>query len=379
MSAILSRLLSNLNIAVLERKKDGKFTLISSPPAWLTALWPNINQQSENLLPGDVFYFLDDFLERNASFWDIQTSDQKSSGVWIETKPDGTEQMLEAVALFIDDHPLLMLRIPYHQEIWPIYQQAREQRLEYEQLIDEINKREVLLHCIVHDLSNPLAGIKGSLRLLETEDMVAADGSELLKIGLRQASKMQNLIKSILSTFANEVKPIVPTLIGADVAPDMHHCTREVVESLAATAALKGVAIRIDGEQVPAPLKVTGEAERLERVLYNLVANAIRHSTDGQTISIAVEEDNNFVRTTITDEGPGVPENLVDNLFDRFSQGNAGMNGQAGLGLYFCKITVEGWGGSIGYEPAPAHGARFWFRLPKPVKHEDLKQAFNHA
>ena len=126
------------------------------------------------------------------------------------------------------------------------------------------------------------------------------------------------------------------------------------------------------------PLKVTGETERLERVLYNLLANAIRHSTEGQTISVRVEEDGDFIQTSVEDEGAGVPEALVEGLFDRFVQG-ASHTGQVGLGLYFCKITVEGWGGSIGYTPGKTGGACFWFRLPKPVRHKDFPQAMHHT
>ena len=373
MSVVLARLLSDLDVAVFERSEDGRFTLLSETPDWLQTLWPELKRNDDGLIPGDRFYFLEDFLERNESFWAINTGQRKTSGVWSETAPDGDEQLMEAMMIFIEDHPLLLLRVPYHQEIWPIYQQAREQRLEYEQLLDEINKREVLLHCIVHDLSNPLAGIKGSLNLLESESMVDDDGSELLKIGLRQANKMQNLIRSILSTFANEVKPLVPTLIGMDIAPDMNTCAREVVQSLSATAQLKGISLEVVSPKEDTSFKVIGEAERLERVLYNLLANAIRHSEDGQKIQVHVRDDDGFIYCGVEDQGNGVPDNLVDTLFDRFSQG-ADHTGQVGLGLYFCKITIEGWGGTIGYKTSNAGGACFWFKLPKPVMHSDTAQ-----
>lgn len=377
MSSILARLISDLDIAVLERCNDGTFTLLSNVPHWLQEMWPSLTDEASQLNPGEVFYFLEDFLERNAQFWEQPTSERKSSGVWTETTPAGTNQLLEALAIYIEERPLLLIRIPYHQEIWPIYQQAREQRLEYEQLIDEINKREVLLHCIVHDLSNPLAGIKGSLNLLKSEEMVESEGDELLKIGLKQANKMQNLIRSILTTFANEVKPLVPTLIGVDIAPNMNTVAREVVQSLSATAELRnihltlqeGVIADID-EPRELAFKVVGETERLERVLYNLLANAIRHSKAGQQIKVGIEDKGGFIQTTVEDQGAGVPEELVESLFDRFSQGDSN-TGQVGLGLYFCKITIEGWGGEIGYKTSDSGGACFWFRLPKPVSHSN--------
>ena len=370
MSSTLARLLSDLDIAVLERNKNNSFTLLSDVPPWLSTLWPNLNEQQEHLHPEKTFLFLEDFLDRHAGFWDIPTDERLTSGIWTEVLPDGKNQLLQAVALFIESHPLLLIRIPPHQETWSIYQQAREQRLENEQLIEEINKREVLLHCIVHDLSNPLAGIKGSFDVLLSEELIDPDGSELLHLGLRQAKKMQQLIQSILSTFANEVKPLVPTLIGEDIAPNVAVCVKEVVSSLNATANLKGVTINIDHSDSSTPFKVVGEPERLERVLFNLLVNAIRHTPEGCHITVRLRDDDDGIYVAIEDEGPGVPDQFVDNLFNRFSQGSQN-TGLAGLGLYFCRITIENWGGAIGYSPRESGGACFWFRLPKPAKQFD--------
>ena len=368
MSSILARLVSDLDIAVLERTPQGTFAMLSEMPAWLRTLVPETTLQQEELFLEDIFLFLDDFLERHGSFWDHPTQEQITSGIWTEVLPDGAEQLLQATALFVQERPLLLLKVPFHQEAWPIYQHAREQRLENEQLVEEINKREVLLHCIVHDLSNPLSGIKGSLDLLLSEELVEPeDGNELVQLGIRQATKMQKLIRSILSTFANEVKPLVPTLIGEDIAPDLNACMHEVAASLSATASLRGVHIEVAADKSLAPVKVVGETERLERVLFNLVANAIRHTPEGKNITLSMHDDGKYIEASIEDEGPGVPEHLVEHLFDRFSQGNDNV-GQAGLGLYFCRITVENWGGMIGYRPSKSGGACFWFRLPKPVK-----------
>ena len=372
MSAVLARLISDLEIVVLEHQPDGSFNLISEAPLWLKELWPAVSLNDKHLHPEEAFYFLDDFLERNVDFWQNPDNPQRSSGIWTETKPDGSDQLLEASLTTIEGRPLLLIRVPATQNVWPIFQQAREQRLEYEQLVEEINKREVLLHCIVHDLSNPLAGLKGSLDLLQSEEMVVEpDGNVLVQLGLRQAQKMQGLISGILSTFANEVKPIVPTLLGADIAPDLEACSREVTDTLRATATLKNISLQIETDPGVASWKVVGESERLERVIFNLLANAIRHSKEGQTVTIRLNNAGQFIETCVEDEGAGVPDSFVENLFDRFSQG-ANNSGQAGLGLYFCRITVENWGGEIGYRQAESGGACFWFRLPKPRTYDQL-------
>ena len=107
---------------------------------------------------------------------------------------------------------------------------------------------------------------------------------------------------------------------------------------------------------------MVAEPSRLERVLENLVENALRHSPSGGQVSVAVLALGDDVEVRVTDEGPGVPPKVVASLFDKFAQGEH--RGRTGLGLYFCALTVHRWGGEIGYRPLP-HGACFWFRLPR--------------
>src|SRR5262249_6917580 len=112
--------------------------------------------------------------------------------------------------------------------------------------------------------------------------------------------------------------------------------------------------------------QVGGEKSRLERVISNLAENALRHSPPDTTVTIGCHDDEpDQVLIAIDDEGPGVPPEAVPGLFQKFVQGKQG-TGKIGLGLYFCRITVEHWGGLIGYSSRGEKGSRFWFRLPRP-------------
>ena len=367
MSAILSRLMTRLDTAVFARDDAGAFTLLNDPPSWLTVLWPETATTRAGLQPSAAFLFVENFLDRAASFWAKLTEDVLPSGVWTQLSTSGTPFLLEASALQMDGQSILLIERSAKEAYKDIYQRAREQRLEYEQLLEEINKREVLLHCIVHDLSNPLAGIRGSLRLLKTEAEMDEDGAELLRIGLNQAEKMQGRIKGILDTFSNEVAGLVPSLIRADTAPDLAQTSSGVIDALQATAALKGVSLQFEAPTQPEWL-VVAESDRLERVVFNLLTNAIRHSpaNKDRTVTLRLVEEEGHRRAEVEDEGTGIPEATLPALFTRFGQGE-GQQGLAGLGLYFCRMMVESWGGRIGYEPGAAGGARFWFRLPKPI------------
>ena len=79
-----------------------------------------------------------------------------------------------------------------------------------------------------------------------------------------------------------------------------------------------------------------------------------------------IDELDDKVFVYIDDEGPGIEENTAENLFNMAYQ-KGGIAGQAGLGLYFCRINVERWGGAIGCENCPGGGARFWFSLKKLI------------
>lgn len=112
----------------------------------------------------------------------------------------------------------------------------------------------------------------------------------------------------------------------------------------------------------PGPLRVLAEETRLVRVLENLVDNALRQSPAGGRVRVLTEREEHRIRVIVDDQGPGVPKEVLPHLFELFAGGKPGVVG-TGLSLYFCRITVERWGGGIGYEQKSDGGSRFWIRL----------------
>jgi signal transduction histidine kinase len=117
---------------------------------------------------------------------------------------------------------------------------------------------------------------------------------------------------------------------------------------------------------------VVGDEDRLFRVLSNLAVNALNHAPAGSAVRLAAHRENGTVVVDVDDEGPGVDAELVPNLFQKFARGE---RGGTGLGLYFCRITLERWGGGIGYESPAGGGARFWIRLPRVARKSDHGEA----
>lgn len=145
------------------------------------------------------------------------------------------------------------------------------------------------------------------------------------------------------------------------VAPDLGEAIAQVIEALAPVAASRGV--RLAGPPPSAaPCRVIGDERRLARVLTNLVENAIRYTPRGGCVRVIVDEEPGSVHVAVEDEGPGVSPAVAARLFQKFARGRDAAAG-TGLGLYFCRITVEHWGGAIGCEARPEGGSRFWVRL----------------
>lgn len=183
-------------------------------------------------------------------------------------------------------------------------------------------------------------------------------------MGLRQARRQDEMIRHVLDVFGAEVEALRSFEESVEGAPDLALVAQETVDQERAAFRAKGVELTLSGAQDALP--VVGVRERLERVLTNLVSNALRHAPAGTTVDLMLQPTgDSTVRASVLDRGPGVPEDLRGRLFERFVQGGSG--GAAGLGLYYVRMTVERWGGGVEYEPREGGGAAFHVTLRRPV------------
>jgi signal transduction histidine kinase len=107
-------------------------------------------------------------------------------------------------------------------------QRGNELSLRYQDLVKETQKKEVLLHCIVHDLASPLMGIRGGFELLATEKL-SDDGRELLQLGMRQAARQESLIRDILQAFSAELEQSQAFSSDYESAPDARQSARNAI------------------------------------------------------------------------------------------------------------------------------------------------------
>lgn len=361
---ITSELFATLNILVLERLDNHCFKQIGIIPDWVHSFLTDVAPIYSQTSLEQIFPFLENFLFDAEIFWAQNDRGILKSGFWDETNLQGQDYELEASAVCLNQRKILLIELAdtAYREKQALIQVGRESQLSYERLVKEIQKKEILLHCIFHDLAGQITTFTYCLELLGLENL-SDKGRERLAIGQRQVKQQHALIREILLAFSTEMQDIQEIATEPEQAPDLLLCVKNVVSAFLPTFSLQDKQLYLHPEIDPTQnWKVIGEQSRIERVLSNLVENAFRYTPIGSTVTIDLQQEDGFVLCTIDDQGSGVPSESVKYLFQRFFQGKE-HSGKAGLGLHFCRITVERWGGTIGYSPLAGGGARFWFRL----------------
>jgi signal transduction histidine kinase/CheY-like chemotaxis protein len=365
MSSPLQSFLHQLGYALFEHLGDGRFSLLSDPPAWLSQLWGEDTAAPHHLPLAEKSPFLENFLSEAVNFWSAARPGSLDSGAWIEKTSSDTEIPLQATALLLENRPILVIYSPgsQYQERVQILQTARSSTLEHEKLLREIQKKEILLHCIIHDLSQPLSVMSVALDCVAGEP-ISQRTAEFLELGRRASDQQQSMIREVLKAFSADLCATLDAETSANNSPDLFHVARQVAESQSPPFAAKNVRLKLALPTAPEQCRVMGEESRLQRIFANFLENALRYSPAGSCVTLGAELDEGFCKAYVDDQGPGLPPDFAPaEIFGLFSKGKES-TGKAGLGLYFCRITVERWGGTIGCASLPEKGSRFWFRLP---------------
>ncbi|MFO0576164.1 MAG: response regulator [Polyangia bacterium] len=241
-------------------------------------------------------------------------------------------------------------------ELREAYDLVKKQR---DELLRLQLQKERLTAFVVHDLKNPVGAIDMSAQLLLFDKTLSEKSRQAAKQIRGDVRAMLRLILNLLDISRSEEGQLKPRKIDVPAAD----VVREVAEALATRAAAFGVTI----ESTVEAAVIRAERDLLRRVIENLVDNAIRHAPRGTEIRIAVTRADDAVEVRVIDRGPGIPPALRERIFDKYVQLEDGerhaSDTNRGLGLTFCKVTVEAHGGTLTIEDA-APGAIFCARFP---------------
>ena len=221
-------------------------------------------------------------------------------------------------------------------------------------------RREMVAH-VSHDLRTPLATLHGYIETLKLKDatLSPAERERYLAVALDQSERLRRLVGDLFELAKLDAREQAPECEPVALA----ELVSDVAQKFRLEAERRGATIDVDaGEGLP---MVEADIALVERVLENLIDNALSHSPDGGAVRIPIRRDGDAVRVTVSDSGPGIAPEHLPRVFDRFYQaGNAHRgNAHAGLGLAIAKRIVELHGTRLDVESTPGRGAAFSFRL----------------
>jgi signal transduction histidine kinase len=225
------------------------------------------------------------------------------------------------------------------------------------------NRRELIAN-VSHELRTPIGALQAVLENLIDE--VVKPDRESLESMHRQLERLSKLVEQLLDLSRLE-SGASPLQLRKFSAGDVLRQATEDVRTHAEHQEAKDVAFAID---VPSDLSVVADPERVHQITYNLVANAVRHSPAGGIVRIAALRDDGRVRIEVADQGPGIPADQVERVFDRFYRldpERPNRDGGTGLGLAIARWIVELHGGDIRVESESPSGCRMVVELPQPV------------
>ena len=222
-------------------------------------------------------------------------------------------------------------------------------------------------------LEDTLLSVTQELRILMAPLYAAVDGMATLEARERDPEMDKKAacltqsyyrINRLVCNLSEAAEPDCPGLFPTLANDDIVGLTRAVCLRAEEPFEQNGVTLVFESNKSGQIIAL--DAVRIERMLLNLLSNALKFTTRGGTVTVSVHVTKDFVRLTVSDTGRGIPPERLDNIFDRFPAGlslDPPPHG-LGLGLAICQRIARGHGGNIVAESAYGHGARFTVVLP---------------
>ena len=294
-------------------------------------------------------YFLFAFLVSIAFVW-IRLDDQTSVNEPHENIAGGILEML--LPLFLFGMSLFYFKHIYFRNLAQLEKANEDLSLAKQQ-------KERILNTVAHDLRSPINNIAGICQLMLADEQLSNNQKELVSLVVHATESSQSLIIGLLQSNDPLDYPTVSKKV------DLVLFIEECVSLLRLTAVDKGIQIKTDysGKEI----MVIIDTNRIERVITNLVNNAIKFSSANSVISIHVEKELKEALINITDKGIGIPKENHNKIFDMFTHARRkGTAGEIsfGMGLSICKQIIEEHKGSITMKSEEGKGTSFFVRLP---------------
>ncbi len=226
--------------------------------------------------------------------------------------------------------------------------------------------KEEFFHSIVHDLRNPLSTIKGFLEFMVQKGMLDERANTYIPVIRQSTATLQQLIADILDAAKLESGTLTLRIEKSDT-----HKMLDMMQGMFGLTTEKQGKTFL-AEKSGAPIEFEADRQLIERVVMNLIGNALKFTPEGGKITLTAVgvDDGRMVKFAVADTGPGIPASQIESIFEKFKQleGEQKRAGY-GLGLAICRKAVELHGGRIWAESTVGKGTTFVFKIPvKPAE-----------
>ncbi len=261
----------------------------------------------------------------------------------------------------------------YHESLENEVHKATESLEDANVLLHELNeKKSDFIAQISHELRTPMTSIKGAMDYLTVRiPQISQSGKdvddtmEFLDVIKKNADRLIRMVNDTL-----DLERIESGMFDIQLSEvELLALVKEVVISFQSVTGERGITFKLVATP---PVIVSADQDRMRQVIINLISNAINFSPDNAEIEIAIDMSEDIVTVTVRDEGPGIPLEVQEKIFDKFY--TIGKRQGTGLGLAICRGIVEAHKGEINVLRGLTKGSAIFFTLPRKRRSDDPAQ-----
>jgi chemotaxis family two-component system sensor kinase Cph1 len=220
-----------------------------------------------------------------------------------------------------------------------------------------MSRKDEFMSIASHELKTPITSLKASLQLVERivdKDVALHPVAPFLEKAVKQVNKLTDIVHELMDVTRIQAGRLELSKTDFNLMDMIEECQEQCI------AENNKHTVHINGDP---NLVIQADRIRLEQVVSNLLTNALKYSSENGAIFIKFEKNDNKIKVAVTDNGIGIPEDKISNIFDRFYRvENTSKNFSGiGLGLYISSEIIKRHQGQIGVESTLGKGSTFWF------------------